>query len=621
MKKQIKWLLMGSCLSMATGSIAQTYQIIGQTPSSGQNFNYSSTEANGYIVTSGTMYNVQTSELDINVTCRDANGVLMWNRIFDIGGEDFSGKVRPTPDGVMIVGTTGGLGDNYKEVFALHLDMSGSIISKGLYTPSTTGPTPNTYGFDVVYEPTDETFVFVGMGCYPMGGIDEQEDRFGWVMNTSYDLATINWNNYYTSDVNMHQGAWYDCINDIERFEVNNTPYYYLTGSLSDFHGDMHQQYQAVLNVMLNQNGSIAWDENFRGTPPVSGYINRQYDRGTNALYRGGNSFYLLYHHSWSHTCVLSEVDINSGNVMNSRIFFPLGGYEGIELNMQWEDANMTDIVVAGYRPGYDTYLFGGDPANLTTYNWQKRYYPGFGLADLHNINYDWILKPVINNANNMQRFFVPNMLSNIPISGSGMHHFMVSIYNKQAAGGGGPFANYHIQTDQVGDIAGADTCYEADTFYQHTDQDAYPTPDGWYDVFNFTYSEPNSAEADEYRYVTHCNMNDGSDWGIEEISDGGGDGGDGKNSLIVANNNTADNRMRIYPNPATDQTRVELIKAGNITQILVKDITGRTVFNTKPADSSPVYQLNISGFARGIYTLYATTNSGKQLVTRFVKQ
>ena len=76
----------------------------------------------------------------------------------------------------------------------------------------------------------------------------------------------------------------------------------------------------------------------------------------------------------------------------------------------------------------------------------------------------------------------------------------------------------------------------------------------------------------------------------------------------------TADNDVRIYPNPATDNIRINA--NSQITLVELIDMTGRVVM----AQDGDVKSLNISALTEGIYTLRVVSENGVSL-KRVVKK
>jgi hypothetical protein len=612
MKKTIIRMAM-LCLGMPVfgTALGQTYVKTETNTNAVENVNYSVCRSGDRYFTSGTMDNSTNGTLDLSVTCRSQTGTILWNKTFDFANQDqFSGKIRPVSngDGVIIVGTTGGQGDNYKEIFALHLDKFGVVVSEAFYTPpSIPHGTPNTYGFDVVYEPDDETFVIVGMGVYPDINEDEYEQRFGWVFKVSYDLQTIQWNNRYTTDPGQ-KGSWYDCINNIERVENNDGIFYYLTGSVSDYNTPNNNfiQHQAVLNLLIDANGGVVWNLPFRNTDPDEFWLARQYDRGTNSLYHDGDSkFYLLYHMSWGHGNAIAEIDYATGAVLLNTWFAPFGSSEYIESNMEWADPNLNSVVIAGFVPTgstYQTYLFSADPANLSSHIWQSYYPPTFTIASLMGINYDWSIKPMVNNANYMQRFFVPNMLVNNPTADANnpLRH-VVSI--AEPAGATTPlFHNLLIQTNPTGGIGG-EPCSTTNNNYNYSDRDFYDVTPGSYENYDFTESDtPPTGNTPGRTVVTHCTDN----WD------------QGKYTSVKSGSNKT-GKLSLYPNPAADEINLVIPAKMNVSDITVTNILGSTQsVHVTRADGKMT--IAIALLASGVYTIEVKTNNGSEHL-KFIKE
>lgn len=84
---------------------------------------------------------------------------------------------------------------------------------------------------------------------------------------------------------------------------------------------------------------------------------------------------------------------------------------------------------------------------------------------------------------------------------------------------------------------------------------------------------------------------------------------------LVSVNNySTADNSIRIFPNPVTNILYVE--SPANITTIEVYDLTGKLIF-TKALNKN---QIDISPLAKGLYFIKLTTEEGS-VVRKFVKE
>lgn len=591
MNKQKLLLLLMTLLS-AKCSWSQTYLKFEGDNATSDNFNYSVCESANRYFTSGSANNSVTGTLDISVTCRDNTGALLWARTIDLGNtQDFSGKVEAVDSGIIIIGTSGDVGDNFKQVVAIHINKNGTIVDKAFFTPSAPFGMPNTYGFDVVYDPDDQTFVMVGMGDYPDPAEDEYEQRFAWVMKVSYNLQTVIWSNYYTTDP-MGKGSWYDCFNSIQRISNMYGTYYYITGSVTDFNtSNSWLQDQAVANLLIDPSGTLIWDNPFRETAMYNPFGARQYARGTSSLYSDQNSqISLLYHSSWGHGNALAQIDYATGNVLTNTWFEPFGQSEFVESNMQWSDPMQQQVVIAGFTPtsqGMKTYLMSVDPVNPLTYFWQYYYPPTFPMADLLAINYDWVLKPMINNNDHMQRFFAPNMLANVTYPNpSNPKRLVCSIAEKAP---GTPFDNLLIQTDPNGNLVAG--CQNTSTYYQASPLNIYTVSPTYYNSFTFTQSPASTfAHKPSRTSIPQC---------VEGV--------EGKGSHPI----TLYEEINVYPVPASSEVSISYPAETTISKITLIDVLGNKIPVSTTSNGDNQIKMNISALASGVYTLLLETNHG----------
>jgi hypothetical protein len=79
---------------------------------------------------------------------------------------------------------------------------------------------------------------------------------------------------------------------------------------------------------------------------------------------------------------------------------------------------------------------------------------------------------------------------------------------------------------------------------------------------------------------------------------------------------------LTIYPNPVTDELRIEIIgtnKSKNITQFAITDIFGREIYSAQTNIKSVI--INLQSFPSGIYFIKAQLQDGSVTVRKFIKQ
>ncbi len=74
---------------------------------------------------------------------------------------------------------------------------------------------------------------------------------------------------------------------------------------------------------------------------------------------------------------------------------------------------------------------------------------------------------------------------------------------------------------------------------------------------------------------------------------------------------------VSIFPNPVQDQLTVRLLAAESDVQLVVADLSGRTLYNEKHSGDN--FQINTTEWAKGVYTMTLRTGE-KQMTGRFTK-
>lgn len=561
---------------------AQTYIKLGTDINSAQDFNYSMCTSNDYYIASGTMMNMNTGNLDISVIYRDGNNLFPpLNFTYDInnGSNDFSGKIRPTRGGVVVVGTTGGLFGHPKDMFAMCLDMSGNVIYQAIYTLH--DPHINLYGFDVVYEPSDNTYIMVGMGDYTVSNTSA-ENRFGVVMKVSADLQTILWSNKYVTSPSIY-GPYYDGITDIERISNGSGIFYYLTGSITDqaFAGLQ----QGVFNMLIDNTGTLIWDNPFDAS--------NSSDIGCNAVYDDANNvLYVLHENSASHSPNIATVDFTTGAVTANYSVLPLQMTDNMGYAIEWSDNTHTHIVLHGIvnHPGSCSYpainyLIELDPANPTFPIWQKSYPPVFSGADLTAVSYDWVVKPSYSQLTPpffVPHTFVPNYTVNM------VNPFYTVIGTSQSNCGSGIMQNLMFQTNNFGNLQ-SDQCYNNEGAYSYTNPYVFTVTPGAYNPLPLFVLQPNVIpDAPPRNDVSACPY-------MPKHSN--------TNAVAQVENKT----FNLYPNPATDMINVAVPAGTVVKSVYIVDALGHKTDYPNTVYGNNI-ELNIANLAAGIYYMQLTT-------------
>lgn len=97
----------------------------------------------------------------------------------------------------------------------------------------------------------------------------------------------------------------------------------------------------------------------------------------------------------------------------------------------------------------------------------------------------------------------------------------------------------------------------------------------------------------------------------IENVSGNKAEKGSAGNNVLFAQN-----QLKIYPNPSATTITVEY--RSNLKSITILSIDGKTMF--KKDISGSLYDIDVSGFANGIYLIATETSDGKIIQTKFVK-
>lgn len=75
---------------------------------------------------------------------------------------------------------------------------------------------------------------------------------------------------------------------------------------------------------------------------------------------------------------------------------------------------------------------------------------------------------------------------------------------------------------------------------------------------------------------------------------------------------------VRLYPNPATHSVQVEMSSYNTLRALVLRDSFGRTVLETKPVGQTQT-QLQLSGFATGMYILEVVSESGVSIQKKLI--
>ena len=78
--------------------------------------------------------------------------------------------------------------------------------------------------------------------------------------------------------------------------------------------------------------------------------------------------------------------------------------------------------------------------------------------------------------------------------------------------------------------------------------------------------------------------------------------------------NEISANNIKIYPNPAVNSTIINLSKVNNASEIIIVDITGRTVFS-QDLNGQKQVNINTTGFAPGIYNVIISDGKNAKTV------
>ena len=85
-----------------------------------------------------------------------------------------------------------------------------------------------------------------------------------------------------------------------------------------------------------------------------------------------------------------------------------------------------------------------------------------------------------------------------------------------------------------------------------------------------------------------------------------------------VSENKNSQGGMRIYPNPVKNTLTVETLQSAGNSTLSVFNVSGQELLRQKVV--SPKTQLDLSGFAKGVYTI-RLLNSDKVEVRKIVKE
>jgi len=86
-----------------------------------------------------------------------------------------------------------------------------------------------------------------------------------------------------------------------------------------------------------------------------------------------------------------------------------------------------------------------------------------------------------------------------------------------------------------------------------------------------------------------------------------------------IENSVVANASLAIYPNPVENQVRIKYTGEAPVTEILIRDITGRTIYQSNERSSSAIW-IDCSSFPAGLYFVTVKTDSNT-LSSKFIKK
>ncbi len=524
----------------------------------------------------------------INVTCFAGDGTKIWNRLYDNPGiqNSFAGKIIAAQDGLALVGSVGAYnGDN--EVILMMLDYnSGGIMDQVKYTPAAIGASV-TYGFDVVYDASDNTFVLAGTGAYaPSPAITNP--RFAWVMKVDASVGNIRhvyWDQYFEV---IPGNSWYDGFNNIELVNGPAGVQYHLSGSASvPLPGGV--QRTIVNNVMVNQDGTVAW------TAPFMNYntIPQHNLWGCDALYKSNtNEIILMYYSQDANHTVFVPFDATTGTAtgIERRVApFSYGITGNMPYNMAWTDPVAQDkVTFSGFNAMRgETFMCSADPITGAP-DWMYTYPGSFDFFDLAALNYDLVTSPMTGWDEKV--FFAPNAMS---VDYNNNINYLSSITNNT----GQNFRHLAIKT--IGDGTLPSGCEMGIGWDAPTGSAINPMA-STYAHLDMHSSELILAEHDvDDVFNTYC-----------------GPSKTGHTTGIKAQTKTKDG-LKLYPNPAADACTIEWVSTV-VTHITVSDVTGRLMQQVN-APAGDKLTLDTQNWSKGTYHVTVNTAQGTQHLS-FVK-
>ena len=162
---------------------------------------------------------------------------------------------------------------------------------------------------------------------------------------------------------------------------------------------------------------------------------------------------------------------------------------------------------------------------------------------------------------------------------------------------------------------------------YQIQDTSIFPDP-GFANHILFT-----SFTTDYVNSLLYMNLGNRSSFGLDIVGTASGDSitffDTGTNSDAIAldyrvpvgieSSVAANASITIYPNPVENQVRLKYTGDDPVTEILIRDITGRTSYQSNERSPSAIW-VDCSSFSAGLYFVTVKTDS-KTLSSKFIKK
>lgn len=348
----------------------------------------------GDYVLAGTQSPGLSGGTDVKLLRIDNTGSVVWSKNFDFGGTDsFVGSIIVGEGNEIALTGYVGINNGPKDLLITKIDSNGNLLAElTLNDPAATGFGYQLYGTDIVQKENGD-YLVVGIGT---DFITAGSPKYNFVLSVDHNL-----NGFTSFTPQINEGNFFNqsnnSFNSITKVPSDVSPngqeMFLLTGTTTDALG-----FSEGFMTLIDGNGVASWSQSYNGEA--------SHQNGGMAIFNPSTSlFYVTYPWIEGQLETLT-VDFTSGNIIDSYfIYAPDENLVSMLLNGMVLDThtNNTSIAYSAFmfNSQFDTgigrhmaFSIDYDNSNATV-NWQQLYRSEFNIADVLNVNFDFIVQPL----------------------------------------------------------------------------------------------------------------------------------------------------------------------------------------------------------------------------------